>query len=184
MIELTQEETDYLLSAARGAIEARVLNKPYTPSEQESGTLRMKAGVFVSLHQGTRLRGCIGTFYADQPLVKQVMRMAVSSAFEDVRFSPLTKAELPDLDIEISILSPLREITDVNEIEVGTHGIYITKGFHRGVLLPQVATDYGWDRETFLDHTCMKAGMSEGSWRSGAKIEIFSSLIISEKKVQ
>jgi uncharacterized protein (TIGR00296 family) len=88
-----------------------------------------------------------------------------------------------DIDIEISVLSPLKEITDVNEIEVGRHGIYITKGFNSGVLLPQVATEYGWDRETFLDHTCMKAGLPPGTWKeAGVKIEIFDAQVFGEKE--
>jgi len=106
----------------------------------------------------------------------------LSASLNDPRFPPLTEEELRDIDIEISVLSPLKEIQDVSEIEVGRHGIYITRGYQSGVLLPQVATEYGWDRETFLQHTCQKAGLPPDAWKQeGTKIEIFDAQVFGEK---
>ncbi len=107
--------------------------------------------------------------------------MAVAAASQDPRFPPMSPDELDNFSIEITVLSPLERIEDTNLIEVGTHGIYIVKGYNRGVLLPQVATDHGWDRETFLRQTCVKAGLSENSWQQeDADIYIFSGQIFHE----
>jgi len=101
--------------------------------------------------------------------------MAAAAAFQDPRFPPVTKKELKDLDIEISVLTPFEQITDVNKIEVGKHGIYMERGFYSGLLLPQVATEYGWGRETFLEHTCRKAGLPPDAWKDKeTRIYIFS----------
>jgi AmmeMemoRadiSam system protein A len=129
----------------------------------------------VSLHKDGRLRGCIGQIHARQPLVRTVAEMAVAAAFEDPRFPPLRREELRDIDIEISVLTPLRRITDVGQIQVGTHGIYLRRGGYSGLLLPQVATEWGWDRNTFLEHTCEKAHLSKDAWKDGeTEIYIFS----------
>jgi len=107
--------------------------------------------------------------------------MAIASGWEDPRFPPLDASELDEIEIEISVLSPLRPARP-EEIEVGKHGVYITKGFYRGVLLPQVAVEYGWDRETFLAQTCLKAGLHPDAWKEpDTKIEIFSAEVFSEK---
>jgi len=106
--------------------------------------------------------------------------MALSAALHDPRFHSVQKSELPEIEIEISALTPLREITAISEIEVGVHGIYITKGAWSGVLLPQVAVEYGWTREEFLDQTCVKAGLPPDAWRNGATIEVFSAEVFSE----
>ncbi|MEK7851492.1 MAG: AmmeMemoRadiSam system protein A, partial [Deltaproteobacteria bacterium] len=111
-----------------------------------------------------------------------IREMAVQAAFHDPRFSPLEELELKDIHIEISVLSPLKEIKDVGEIEVGKHGIYIIKGFHCGTLLPQVATECGWDNRAFLEHTCMKAGLSPDGWKKGARILTYSAQVFSETK--
>ena len=101
--------------------------------------------------------------------------MAISAAFQDPRFEPMSAKELEDLDIEISVLTPMKPVTDINEIEVGKHGLMIVKDYYSGLLLPQVATEYGWDRETFLEHTCMKAGLPVNAWKdSDTKIYAFS----------
>jgi AmmeMemoRadiSam system protein A len=129
----------------------------------------------VTLHKQGRLRGCIGQIHARQPLVRTVAEMAVAAAFEDPRFPPLRREELRDIDIEISVLTPLRRITDVGEIQVGTHGIYLRRGAYSGLLLPQVATEWGWDRNTFLEHTCEKAHLPKDAWKDKkAEIYIFS----------
>ena len=130
------------------------------------GALASKKGAFVSLHKNGHLRGCIGRIEADQPLSMTVHEMACAAAFDDPRFPSLTEEELSGLDIEISVLSPLRQIQDEKEIEVGIHGLYIVNGFYRGLLLPQVAVEHKWDRETFLEATCHKAGLPSSAWKN------------------
>jgi AmmeMemoRadiSam system protein A len=138
----------------------------------------------VTLKKNGRLRGCIGYIEAVRPLLETVEEMAVSAAFRDPRFAPVEKEEVDDLSIEISVLNPVHEAADISEIEIGKHGIIITGRGRRGLLLPQVAVEYGWDRETFLDQTCVKAGLPEGAWRSGeTRIEIFSAEIFSEEEL-
>ena len=137
----------------------------------------------MTLRQDGRLRGCIGSFVGTGPLIDTVREMAISASTRDPRFPPLTTAELEEVDLEISVLSPLRQIDDPSEIEVGRHGIFITRGFHSGVLLPQVATEYGWDRETFLEHTCAKAGLPADAWRDPeTQIEVFEAQVFGEKE--
>ncbi|HWR97973.1 MAG TPA: AmmeMemoRadiSam system protein A, partial [Candidatus Methanoperedens sp.] len=117
----------------------------------------------------------------DQPLYRAVAQMAVSAAQQDPRFPQLTAAELPRIRLEISALTPMQPVADVKEIEVGRHGLYVTKGFTSGVLLPQVATDYGWDRITFLEQTCRKAGLPKDAWKEGAKILSFEAEVFGEE---
>ncbi len=179
---LNKEERRFLLSLARRAIEEHLSNHDTTIEHPPwSGSLLVKQGAFVSLHKGEELRGCIGTFISDKPLYKTVMEMAIAAATQDFRFPPVTLKELSLISIEISVLSPLKKINDVSEIEVGRHGIYIVKGFNRGVLLPQVAVEYGWDREEFLEHTCLKAGLPPSAWKEGADIYIFNAEIFSDE---
>ena len=123
---------------------------------------------------------CAAGIGSTTPLFRTVSEMAVAAAVRDPRFRPLSKGELPEIEIEISALSPLRRIDDVGEVEVGRHGIYIIKGGRSGVLLPQVATENGWDRDTFLDQTCRKAGLAPGAWKEGAAISIFSAEVFGE----
>ncbi len=179
---LTEEEKQELLKIARASIEAHLKGLPEPEFDVTSRGLLEKRGAFVTLHREGRLRGCIGVFESQKPLYRTVAEMALSAAFNDPRFPPLSPHELDSIDIEISALSPLREINDPNEIEVGRHGIYIIKGAHRGVLLPQVAVEHGFDRETFLDQTCLKAGLGPGCWREGARILVFEAEIFSEDK--
>jgi AmmeMemoRadiSam system protein A len=137
--------------------------------------LKENRGAFVTLQKRGQLRGCIGYIEGHGPLHNTIKEMAEAAAFRDPRFSPVKEKELPELDIEISVLTPLKRIKDVNEIQVGTHGIYIKKGWSSGLLLPQVATEYGWDRQTFLEHTCQKAGLPPAGWKEkDAEIYIFS----------
>src|SRR6185369_594520 len=124
----------------------------------------------------------IGNFVSDQPLYRLVQEMAVSAATRDPRFYPMKQQDLIDFDLEISVLSPLERISSLDEIQVGTHGLYIIKNSYRGVLLPQVATEYGWDRETFLKHTCLKAGLPENAWKKECDIHTFSALVFGEKQ--
>jgi AmmeMemoRadiSam system protein A len=181
--ELTKEEQNELLRIAREAMAAYF--KRSSPPEPliESDRLKEERGAFVTLHdKDGNLRGCMGTFMADKPLYMTVRETAVQAAFHDPRFYPLEEEELKDAHIEISALSPLKEIEDVNEIEVGKHGLYIVKGFYSGTLLPQVATEYGWDRETFLEHTCLKAGLPPNCWKEGARILTYTAQVFSEPK--
>jgi AmmeMemoRadiSam system protein A len=180
--KLSPEEQKKLLKVARDTI-ADKLNKDKIRNEPAaSEALARPCGAFVSLHKQGALRGCIGTFKSARPLVNTIQEMSISASTQDPRFPPVSEVELKEIDIEISVLSPLKEIKDVSEIEVGRHGIYITRGYMSGVLLPQVATEYGWDRDTFLEHTCIKAGLPPDAWKlEGTKIEIFEAQVFGEK---
>jgi AmmeMemoRadiSam system protein A len=179
-LQLTAEEKAILLNTAREAISARLeAREPRYP--QPTKLLKKNCGAFVTLHKGGRLRGCIGFIVAQRPLIETVAEAALSSAFNDPRFPPLSRRERGQIEVEISVLSPLRRIDSVQEIQVGVHGVSLRRGFHSGLLLPQVAEEYGWDRETFLTHTCYKAGLPGDCWRSGeAEIEVFSAVVFSE----
>jgi len=130
------------------------------------------AGVFVSLYLRGELRGCIGRMDADQPLSVTVLAMAVAAARDDPRFPPLTPDELDDLEVELSVLSPYRPAR-ADDVVVGRHGVLVRRGARHGVLLPQVATEFGWDRETLLTMVCRKAGLEGGAWRAG-HVELFT----------
>lgn len=176
---LTEQQRKTLLRIARGAVEAAVNTKPYR-AEVDDPALEKPGAAFVTLKKQGELRGCIGTIEAHEPLYLNVARMGRASALEDYRFPPVRPAELPDLTIEISIMSKPKRVTDVNEIEVGVHGLIIEQGAHRGLLLPQVPAEWGWSREEFLDHTCRKAGLPTGEWRSGAAIYSFQAEVFGE----
>ena len=138
-------------------------------------------GVFVTLRRSGVLRGCIGCILPLDPLYRAVVDSAVSAARRDPRFPPVALDEVPRLHIEISVMTVPEEVRDVSQIEVGRDGLIVSRGFARGLLLPQVATKYGWDRETFLAHTCNKAGFRLDAWREGGgKIEKFSAQGFSE----
>ncbi len=154
-----------LLKLARITLEAHFVHEKPPEYHTSRETLLERKGAFVSLHRGEELRGCIGQLYPDRELYKIVQHCVLSAALEDTRFMPVTEGELKDLNIEISVLTPFRRVREVEEIEVGKHGLYIVQGRFRGLLLPQVATQYGWDRETFLKQTCRKSGLPESAWR-------------------
>lgn len=179
--ELGPSDKKALLRLARTTISNR-LGREEPPAETETtGALSEPAGAFVTLHKHGRLRGCIGTFSADSPVRSTVRDMALAAAFRDPRFPPLGSEELADIDLEISVLTPMREIASIDEIEVGRHGIYITQGPYSGVLLPQVATENHWDRQTFLEQTCYKAGLDTNAWKSKkTKIYVFSAQVFGE----
>jgi AmmeMemoRadiSam system protein A len=133
------------------------------------------------LNRHGRLRGCIGYLDAVNPLLAAVQEMAVAAAFRDPRFPPLREDELADLEMEISILSPMQQIKNTEEIQVGRDGLYLEQGSRRGLLLPQVATEYGWDRLTFLKQTCVKAGLPPDAWeKPSTRIFVFSAEILHE----
>ncbi len=172
---LNDEEKKTLHHIAKTVIENKVKGKPVPDFKVESPLLKENRGAFVTLQKRGQLRGCIGYIEGHGPLYHTIKEMAEAAAFRDPRFSPVKEKELPELDIEISVLTPLQRIKDVDEIQVGTHGIYIKKGWYSGLLLPQVATEYGWDRQTFLEHTCQKAGLPSAAWKEkDTEIYIFS----------
>jgi len=181
---LSAGEKETLLSIARASLEACVRGEKQPEESQFDLTdaLREKRGAFVTLTKNKALRGCIGYVEPIKPLWQAVMENAANAALRDPRFRPVAPAELGQIHIEISAMSPLRAIKDVSEIEVGRRGLMITRGGRRGLLLPQVATEYGWDREEFLSHTCLKAGLPAGAWKDeGTKIEVFSAEVFGEE---
>jgi AmmeMemoRadiSam system protein A len=177
---LTKKEQRDLLKIARDTIVSYVTSGDVPAVETASVGLNLESGCFVTIKQHGQLRGCIGNFVSDRPLYRLVQEMAVSAAIRDPRFYPMKPQDLKDFDLEISVLSPLELISSVDQIQVGTHGIYLVKNSFRGVLLPQVATEYGWDRDTFLRHTCLKAGLPENAWQKDCQIYIFSALVFGE----
>lgn len=175
---LDPRERSTLLALARQSIAHYLSHQAYLRPAVDAPALCEPRGAFVTLKKHGMLRGCIGALHARLPLWETVVEMAVAAAFEDPRFISLTANELPQIDIEISVLSPMTVVKDSSTIEVGVHGLYVQKGGRSGLLLPQVATEYGWDRETFLRHTCQKAGLPEDAWRSGATVSCFTAEII------
>ncbi|MBD3368417.1 MAG: AmmeMemoRadiSam system protein B [Candidatus Eisenbacteria bacterium] len=181
---LTEAERRELLRLARASIRSALDEAPSPSPRIESEAFNTPSGAFVTLHSSGRLRGCIGAVQAVRPLAETVISMAVEAALRDPRFPPVTMEELNQLDIEISVMSPLRAVEDVSEIKVGRDGLVIQRGGRSGLLLPQVATEYGWDRDTFLDHTCQKAGLPAGTWRDpGTTILRFSAEVFGEKEL-
>jgi len=172
---LSDAEKEYLKKQVEETIKARLNGASLPDDVPESAVLKEKCGGFVTLKKRGELRGCIGYIEAWKALYQTVREMALAAAFDDPRFPPLAISELPELDIEISVLTPLREIDDPEIIEVGRHGLLIRHDSSSGLLLPQVPVEYGWSREEFLAHTCMKAGLVSDCWRrSGCQLFIFS----------
>ena len=177
---LDTDEQRLLLQTARAAVKAYLETGEQTNKETENLFLKEKRGAFVTLKHKGSLRGCIGYPLPTLPLFDTIQVAAVSAASQDIRFSPLTMEEFPDVQFEISVLSLPETVSDVSEILVGTHGLIVSKGPRKGLLLPQVPLEWEWDRETFLEHTCLKAGLSKDAWRRGAKIEKFTAQVFSE----
>jgi AmmeMemoRadiSam system protein A len=158
-----------LLRIAREAVAAHLSGAP-APACPSGGAGARPGGAFVTLHNNGELRGCIGHIEADEPLGVIICRCAVAACSADPRFPAITARELPELEFELSLLGRLEPVSSVDEIEVGRHGLVIEMGRCRGLLLPQVATEWGWDRETFLAHICQKAGLPKEAWKQGAKL--------------
>lgn len=174
---MKSQEKELLKKIARESIQEIILGKKMEQQDIPE-TLKEKWGVFVTLKKNNNLRGCIGYLRGIMPLYQAVKNMAVQSAFHDPRFEPLREEELDDIDIEISVLTPMKRIKNIEEIKVGEHGLFIENGIQSGLLLPQVATEYEWDRETFLEYTCMKAGLPRDAWTwKDTNIYIFSAEI-------
>ncbi len=180
---LTLQVRGDLLALARRAIRVYLTEGRRLQRGRDFAPLAPEArGAFVTLKtpQG-ELRGCIGMILASAPLDETVARMAVAAAVEDPRFAPVASGELDGLRIEISALTLPAPVTDLSAIEVGRHGLIVSRGSRRGLLLPQVAPEWGWGREEFLDHTCLKAGLPAGSWREPeTRVEWFEAEVWSE----
>jgi AmmeMemoRadiSam system protein A len=178
---LTPEEKKYLLNLSRKIISSNSEGRSFQEEDYFSASLKLKTGLFVTLRKSHQLRGCIGYVEGIKPLQKAVAEMSVAAAFEDPRFPSVNKDEVENIEIEISVLSPLETISDTTQIEIGKHGLIIEQGLMRGLLLPQVAIEYDWDVLTFLEQTCQKAGLSADAWKDeSTKIQIFSAEIFSE----
>lgn len=175
----SKEEKEEMLNIAKKSIESAVLGKKFEKYEPENSSLKEKRGAFVTLKIKGNLRGCIGYVLPYKELYNTIIDVAESAAMNDPRFSPVTENELDKIEYEISVLTVPEKISNIKDIEVGKHGIIIEKGFYKGLLLPQVAEEYGWDRITFLEHTAMKAGLSSNDWKD-ADIKIFSAEVFGE----
>jgi len=183
-IVFSDEEKKKLFTVARESIVCALKGEKSPDFSVEESNLLVRRGVFVTLMNQGRLRGCIGHFGADTPLHEIVSQMAVAAATQDYRFSynPVTLEEMDEIDIKISVLSEMKKVDSIEEIEVGKHGIWIRQGGRGGTYLPEVATEMGWDRIEFIEHCCVeKAGLSRDAWKKGADIYIYSSQVLSEK---
>lgn len=178
---LNDAQRKELLDIARKSIVDIVEHDKINNVSSDDPLFSEHRGAFVTINKEDHLRGCIGLIKSDRPLINVVNDMAIQAATQDPRFPALTTAELDDISLEISVMSPIEQITDVSLIEVGKHGLIIRKGFNSGLLLPQVATDYNWNREEFLEHTCQKAGLDPNAWKDGAEIFIFSAEVFGEE---
>jgi len=182
---LSAEDKEILIDIARSTVEDYVNNKeiPEIDTKGFSKNLFTNTGAFVTLHKNGKLRGCIGRFEPDIQLYKVVQDMAISAASRDYRFSPVKPDELKNIDIEISVLTPLKKIQSIDEIVPGRHGIYIKKGYSSGTFLPQVASQTGWSVEEFLGHCSRdKAGIGWDGWKE-ADLYTYEALIFSEKEM-
>lgn len=179
MCPLRSDEKSALLEIARRAIESALTRGQPAPVPRLLGTLALPRGAFVTLHRNGRLRGCIGRVAAIEPLASVVAECAVAAAIDDPRFSRLTTADLRELQIEVSVLSA-PEVVAPEDVEPGVHGVIISRGENRGILLPQVAVEHGWSRERFLEETCGKAGLPSHAWQDPkTRIEVFTAEVFS-----
>jgi AmmeMemoRadiSam system protein A len=182
MFEINNDQRKTLLRIARQSI-AAVLDgrSPEWKAQDVDEMLRQPAGAFVTLTRDGDLRGCIGSIRAVEPLYKAVASSAISAAIRDPRFPPLRPGELEQLELEISVMGPIERVTNIEDINVGRDGLIISRGAYAGLLLPQVATEYGWDRLVFLEHTCRKAGLPADAWRAqDCRIEKFSAFVFGD----
>lgn len=177
---LSGDDRRELLRVAREAIHHRLAGGP-APAKPGLANPALHAGAFVSVHLLGDLRGCIGHPGGDRLLAEVVAECAVAAATEDPRFPPLRPEELAHAHLEISVLGPITAVSDVSEIEIGRHGLIVEQGHCRGLLLPQVATAHAWGRDTFLAHTCLKAGLRADAWTSGAEIRKFEAEVFGEE---
>ncbi len=177
--EYSSEERRILLRLAHQSIEAALQGVPLDPTSP-SEHLAEPRGAFTTLHRHGRLRGCIGYVSSTQPLYQTVAETARAAAFDDPRFEPVTLPEAAELKIEISVLSALQPIRP-EDVVVGKHGLVVMQGGRRGLLLPQVPLEWGWERETFLSQTCLKAGLPPDAWLRGAELQAFTAEVFGEE---
>ncbi len=180
--EYSSDERRQLLRLAHEVIEAVFVDRE-VDTTPPTDHLAEPRGAFTTLHLASELRGCVGYVMAAHPLYRTIAETAVGAAFHDTRFLPVTKAEAPQLEIEISVLSPL-QVIEPDDIEIGRHGLVVTFGNRRGLLLPQVPVEYGWDVKTFLEQTCHKAGLPSDAWERGATIEGFTAEIFGDAELK
>lgn len=181
--DISKEARREILGIARETIEKYVRERKVPQVIAKSPIfLERRRGVFVTLMKKGELRGCIGCFEPDDTLLASLQKMAVASATQDYRFSPVTAGELKDIEVEVSILSPLKKIASLDEFVAGEHGIYMRQGLRTATFLPQVAAEQGWDKEETLRHLCLKAGLDTEAWKEGAEFYIYTSTIIKEKE--
>jgi AmmeMemoRadiSam system protein A len=175
---ISPEDRERLLTLARQTLESRV-RREAPPRAPAGGVFEWPCGAFVTLHRGGQLRGCLGRLEPHR-LSDTIVHLAAVVSDSDPRFEPVQPGELIDIDVEISVLTPEREVTSIDEIQVGRHGLIVEKGFHRGLLLPQVAVEQRWDVSTFLEHTSLKAGLPRDGWRQGARLKVFEAEVFGE----
>jgi AmmeMemoRadiSam system protein B/AmmeMemoRadiSam system protein A len=173
-----------LLALARRTIAARLKGGPAPALGAPTPAASLPRGAFVTLTKGGALRGCIGRLAAGEPLHRTVGAMALEAAFGDPRFAPVGKGELPGLEVEISVLSPMRPVASAEEVVTGRDGVVLHKAGRAAVFLPQVAPEQGWGRDELLDHLCEKAGLARGCWRQGAALETFQAEVFGEAHPQ
>jgi uncharacterized protein len=176
--EFSPEERQLLLKASHEAIVSSLQNREIS-TEAPSPHLAQPRGAFTTLYLNSKLRGCVGYPLAAFPLFQTVVETARSAAFEDPRFLPVTLDEARQIAVSLSVLSPVQPIS-ADQIEVGRHGLIVSLGLRRGLLLPQVPLEHGWDGITFLEQTCRKAGLSLDAWRQGATIEAFTAEVFGD----
>lgn len=177
---LTSDERQFLLAIARAALEAKVRSRP-EPDLDTSAPIGSHHGAFVTISCSGELRGCLGRLTSELPLTALVRHLAQAVADSDPRFDPVRLGELDAISIEISVLTPSREIASVEEIEVGRHGLIAEHGARSGLLLPQVAVEHGWSRDEFVRYTCLKAGLAADAWRRGATLLVFEAQVFAEE---
>ena len=181
--ELEDNEKRELLRIARATLREYARTGHIPPGKPHRQVLVDPASVFVSLHHGDQLRGCIGSLQDTTPLYKAIQEMTVAAATRDTRFDQVPPDEYPELTIEISVLGARTKVDPPAGVEIGKHGVCLTRGARRGLLLPQVATDRGWNAETFLDRVCNKAGLPDGAWREAdATVEVFTAQVFDETR--
>jgi len=182
---VTDDEQRLLIAIARGAIAGALANGPAPPAAPATGRLARPGGAFVTIRVGGRLRGCIGYIDSPLPLANVVAEVAVKSALEDPRFPPLGVNELEEASLEVSVLSPIEPVEDAGEIRLGIHGLLLESGGRRGLFLPQVPLEEGWNREEFLENLCRKAGLRSGAWKEpGARLSMFTAEVVHEEHAQ
>jgi len=179
---LTSADKKKLLAFARETLSRFFLTDTVPLARGFNSTLQQPRGAFVTLKKKGDLRGCIGRMVGDEPLGKIVGAMAMQAAFNDRRFNQLTADELNDIEMEISVLTPMKKVSGAGDIVVGRDGVLLDKDGHHAVFLPQVAPEQGWNREEMLDNLCRKAGLEAGCWKQRAQFSTFQAVVFSESE--